>query len=107
DGIEIYEDHEAYLTVNLNQITKLEVIAKTEKEFMNDVLISAEDYFKPAKPDMAALPESFYNHPTSETWANFEMLLEGAQWLYDMLTVVGGSEERPSNWAYYAELAVV
>ncbi len=107
DGTEIYEDYEDYLNVNLGRIMKLEVIAKTEKEFLNDVLISAEDYFKRAKPDTAALPDSFSNQPTSETWSKFEMLLEGVQWLYDMLTVVGGSEARPSNWDAYAELAVV
>ena len=64
DGTEIYEDHEEYLNVNLVTIKQLEVITKTEKEFMNDVLLSAKDYFKRAKPDLACLPEEFYSNPT-------------------------------------------
>lgn len=106
DGTEIYEDHEDYLNLNLDRITKLEIIAKTEKEFINDVMISAEDYLERAKPELAALPESFYNNPTNETWTNFEMLLEGAQWLSHMLKFVVGSKERPENWGVYTELLV-
>ena len=56
--------------------------------------------------ELKALPKSFYNKPTPETWTNFEMLLKGARWLNDMLTVIGGSEESPVNWDVYAELLV-
>lgn len=106
DGTEIYEDHEEYLNVNLKNIKKLEVIAKTEKEFMNDVLLSTEDYFKRAKPDLASLPEDFYSNPTVDTWTSFDMLLEGAGWLNDMLAVVEESKERPVNWIAYAKLTI-
>jgi len=106
DGIEIYEDHEDYLNVNLGRVKKLEVVAKIEKEFINDVLISAEDYLKRAKAELVALDEDFSNGPTTETWASFDMLLEGAGWLNDMLSVVGGSNTRPANWEAYAELSV-
>jgi len=106
DGIEIYADHEEYLNENLATIKQLEVITKTEKEFMNEVLLSAEDYFKRAKPDLARLPEEFYNNPTQDTWTSFEMLLEGAGWLDDMMSVVEDSEERPKNWAAYEKLTL-
>lgn len=107
DGTEIYADHEEYLNVNLANIKQLEVITKTEKEFMNEVLLSAEDYFKRAKPEFARLPEEFYGNPTSDTWTSFEMLLEGAGWLDDMLSVVEDSEERPVNWEAYAKLTLI
>lgn len=107
DGIEVYEQHEDYLNLNVDRVKILEVIAKTEKEFMNDVLLSSEDYLKRAKPELAALPKGFNVQPTTETWTSFEMLLEGAQWLNDMLAVMGESRERPANWDAYASLSGV
>ena len=34
------------------------------------------------------------------------MLLEGAGWLNDMLTVVEENKERPPNWKAYAKLTI-
>ena len=73
---------------------------------MNDVLISAEDYLKRAKSELLVLHEGFSNNPTTETWASFDMLLEGTGWLNDMLSVVGSSDARPANWEMYAKLSV-
>ena len=67
-------------------------------------MISAEDYLKHAEPDLARLTEGFFTNPTTETWTNLEMLLEGAAWLNDMLSVVGNCKERPENWESYANL---
>ena len=107
DGTEVYEQHEDYLNLNLDRVKILEIIAKTEKEFMNDVLLSAEDYLKRAKPELALLPKGFSVQPTTGTWTSFEMLLEGAQWLNDMLAAMGESRERPVNWEAYAGLSGV
>ena len=105
DGVEVFDEHEEYLNLNLDRIRELEVVAKTEKEFMNDVLFSTEDYLKRAKPELSVLATEFTATPTAETWANFEMLLEGAGWLTDMLTVIGDSNERPANWETYVKLS--
>jgi len=104
DGTEIYEDHEAYLNVNLDRIEKLEIIAKTEKEFMNDILLSAEDYLKRAKPELVALTDGFYSNPTAETHTSFGQLMDGLQWLDEMLALVAVSSERSLNGEAYAEL---
>jgi len=105
DGTEVYEDHENYLIVNIGRIEKLEVIAKTEKEFINDVLLSAQEYLKRAKPELATLPEGFYANPTADTYASFEQLLGGLQWLDEMLSIVGSSNERPKGWEQYMGLS--
>ncbi|QNK87247.1 hypothetical protein H7992_18890 [Sporosarcina sp. resist] len=104
DGTEIYEDHEAYLNVNLDRIEKIEIIAKTEKEFMNDIFLSAEDYLKRAKPELAALTDGFYSNPTAETHTSFSQLMDGLQWLDEMLTLIAVSSERPPNGEVYEEL---
>lgn len=104
DGTEIYEDHESYLNVNLVRIEKLEIIAKTEKEFMNDILLAAEDYLKRAKPELVALTDGFYSNPTAETHTSFSQLMDGIQWLDEMLALIAVSSERPPNGKMYAEL---
>lgn len=105
DGVEVYDDHEEYLEENLASIEKLEVIIKSEKEFMNDVLLSAEEYLQRANPEVTSLAKEFQGVPTSGTWEHFEMLLGGAEWLTDMLKIVSSSKERPSNWKTYNEFA--
>ena len=98
DGTGVYEDHEGYLTVNVDRIEKLEVIAKTEKEFMNELLLSAEDYVKRAKPELALLPDGFYSNPSPEIRSSFGELMGGLQWLDEMLSVIDKSKERPIDW---------
>jgi len=105
DGTEIYEDHEDYITVNVDRIEKLEVIAKTENEFLNDILLSAEEYLKRAKPELASLPDGFYSNPSPETRSNFSQLMEGLKWLDEMLLVIDKSNERPVDWNQCMELS--
>ncbi|WP_342508830.1 hypothetical protein [Sporosarcina sp. FSL K6-2383] len=105
DGTEIYEEHEDYLIVNVDRIEKLEIIAKTEKEFLNDILLSAEAYLKRAKPEIVLLPEGFYSNPSSEVKTKFGQLMEGLQWLDEMLAVIDESNERPVDWDKCMELS--
>ena len=105
DGTEVYENHEEYLTVNVDRIEKLEVIVKTEKVFLNDILLSTEDYLKRAKPELVSLPDGFYANPTAETRSSFGLLLEGLQWLDEMLLVIDKSSERPADWGRCMELS--
>lgn len=104
DGTEIYEDHETYLDVNLDRIETIEIIAKTEEEFLNDILLSAEDYSKQAKPELEALADGFYSNPTAETHNSFGQLMEGLQWLDEMLALIVESNVELPNSARYTEL---
>lgn len=104
DGVEVYDEHEEFLESNLDEIKELQVIIKTEKEFMNDVLLSAEEYLQRAIPETSALADEFSRVPTRDTWDRFDMLLGGMEWLNDMLKVVCKSDERPSNWETYHKL---
>lgn len=105
DGIEVYENHENYLIENLKYIKKIEVIAKTEKEFVNDVLLSVEAYIKRAMPELKLLPDGFYASPSKNTYETFNNLLEGMQWLDEMFSVVGMSNYSPTNWDKYDNLS--
>ena len=104
DGIDIFEKHEDYLDINMDRIEKIEVIAKTEKEFVNDILLSAEEYLQRAKPELAALTDGFYATLTAETHTSFAQLMDGLQWLDEMLALLVNSNECPPNRESYIEL---
>ncbi|MCM3711664.1 hypothetical protein [Sporosarcina luteola] len=104
DGQEVYDEHEEYLEHKLDTIEELEVVIKTEKEFMNDVILSAEEYLQRAIPEARTLADDFGRVPTNETWDRFDMLVGGMEWLNDMLKLVSNSTERPSDWKTYHQL---
>ena len=105
DGMEIYEAHEEYLIVNINRIQELKVITKTEKEFLNDILLSTEEYLKRAKPELSLLTDGIYSDLNSGIRITFSHLMEALQWLDEMLTVVDKSNERPIDWNTCMELS--
>ena len=65
--------------------------------------MSAEDYFERAESELRALVNEFQAGPTSENWSNFDLMLEGAGWLNDRLSVVIASRERPEDWNTYVK----
>lgn len=105
DGQVVYEDPEQYLLEELSAISKLEVIGRTAAEFTNDILLTAEEYLKRAKPEMTDLAEGFYQNPGTEHWTNFSDMLEGIQWLNQIILSIDGINEQPGNWNAYLNLA--
>ncbi|MCG3089599.1 hypothetical protein [Sporosarcina cyprini] len=105
NGIEIYEKHEEYLDNHINEIKQLVIIAKTVKEFVNDILLAAEEYLERAMPELTPLSEAFYDNPTSEAWSKLDQLLAGIQWINEMLMSIGTSGELPCNWTGYLSVS--
>lgn len=105
DGIEVLKSHEDYLNQNINEIERIEIIAKTVKEFVNDILLSAEDYINRATPELGTLAEEFYNNAKADSWSRFSQLLEGLQWLTDMLSSIEDCTVKPLNWGGYARIS--
>lgn len=101
DGVEIYEEFEDFLIKNVLSVKKIEIVEKTKKEFVNDLLLMAGDYIKRAEMVLPSLVKSFYENPEPKTWEELDQLLGGIQWLDEVLTGIGISEETPSNWAKY------
>lgn len=98
DGEEIYEELENYLLQSLESIMTLEVVVKTVREFVNDVLIMAADYLTTAVPEMTSLADGFYKNPTADNWGEFSAMLEGMQWLNHSIDLIDKAKERPANW---------
>lgn len=106
DGVEIYEEPEQYLEQHLHDINELEIIARTVQEFVNDLLLTAEDYTKRAIPEIEALADHFYNHPNHEGWNKFGQLLEGLQWLTHMIQTIDSFSQKPENWMNYLKASI-
>ncbi|MCJ8007601.1 hypothetical protein ACFFF5_15635 [Lederbergia wuyishanensis] len=104
DDKEVLDDPEQYLQDYLNEIRELEIVAKTVKEFINDLLLSAEEYIRRAKPEIDSLSDEFYQNPTSESWHKFAQLLEGIQWLNQVIQTIDTTKEKPKNWVNYLEI---
>ncbi|MCZ8536938.1 hypothetical protein M9R32_07055 [Paenisporosarcina quisquiliarum] len=105
DGIEVLESHEDYLNQYINEIGRIEVFAQTVIEFVNDILLSAEDYIIRANPELGTLAEEFYDNPNSDSWSRFSQLLDGLQWLSDMILLIGDSTVKPLNWGGYVKVS--
>lgn len=99
DGNEISVEPEQYLQRFLGEVEQIEVIAIGAKQFVNDLLVSAENYLAGAIPKVTELAEAFYNNPVGDNWLDLNDLLEGVGWLGMMIETVEASIVRPENWA--------
>ncbi|USK69971.1 hypothetical protein [Peribacillus asahii] len=105
DGEEVHEDPESYLVECLESISRIEVVSKTIREFVSEVLLLAEDYLKRAIPEMTALIDGFYQSPNADNWKNFSDMLEGMQWLNQIIGLIDQAKARPNNWDECIKLA--
>lgn len=105
DGKEITEAPESFLLDQAGEINTLEVVAIEAKTFINDLLLSAEEYVTRATPHIKDLSDAFSKKPTSDNWLTLNELLEGIQWLAAMITTVDQSIIRPANWGSVVEQA--
>ncbi|MED4882741.1 hypothetical protein [Bacillus smithii] len=105
DGKEIYKDHELYLEDHLPSISELEVVLKTVKEFINDILLSASEYIQRAKSELPSLVDEFYDHADKTTWDRFMNFLEGLEWLNQMIVTIDATKQQPKNWDQYLNIA--
>lgn len=106
NGQEITEAPEEYLYQNLTSITELEVVAIEAKKFINDLLLSSEEYIERAMPHITDLFEAFYHNPNRDHWISLSELFEGIQWLASMITTVDHSIVKPQNWTAVFEPAM-
>lgn len=98
DGEEVAEQPEEALEINNGTMREVEVIAIEAEQFINDLLLSAEEYVKRAAPILEVVAEQFYDSPTAESYYDLNDLFGGLQWLNSMLSVVDESVARPTNW---------
>ncbi|WP_339179809.1 hypothetical protein [Oceanobacillus sp. FSL W7-1293] len=104
DEEEVYSDIEEYFDSYRQDIEVVKVITKSKKAFINETLLTAEEYLSNAIPIIEKLSESFYQNPQTGDWNQFQRLTEGLTWISNMLLHIDSLKERPSNWEDYANL---
>lgn len=104
DGFEIYEHLELCLEEKLTHAQKIEVMARTNTELINDILLSSDEYIKRAIPELNTLFEEFYQNPLKDSWMKFEQMIEGIQWLHQMIRCINQFKERLQNGTQYIQI---
>ncbi|QGH34054.1 hypothetical protein GI584_08475 [Gracilibacillus salitolerans] len=104
DDQTIYSDHELYIENYIKDIKVIDVIAKTRAEFINDTLLTTENYLLNSFVIIDDLTSQFYSNPIDDSWNTFKQLTNGIQWLTDMIFMVDRMVERPNNWEQYVEV---
>lgn len=98
DGTDVFEDPFEYLSGDLSAVGTLEVQTKTKEEFVNDLLVTAEEYLANAKQAVGMLADGFAKGSEPELWANFADFLDGTDWIGQMVKAVNQTNVRPANW---------
>lgn len=92
DGEEIYENFDRYMIENIKNINKIEVVALTLLEMVNESILSIEQYAKNAIPIINKIAEEFYQKPKDDTWSQLTDLFEGVQWIIQSLVQINSIE---------------
>ncbi|MCK0472934.1 hypothetical protein [Halalkalibacter sp. APA_J-10(15)] len=85
DQAEVYENHDAYLVEHIASVKEITVVMKTKKEILIETIQTTEVYLTGALPEVEALSEAFYQNPTEQTWDTFGQLVEGMNWLIQLV----------------------
>lgn len=101
DGQPFYNEFEEYIAENVASIQEIEVVVKTTKEMINEILLSTESYLQGALPEIEKLVDEFYNNPTEQTWVKYEQLLEGIHWIVSAISAVDQTKHEIENWNEY------
>ncbi|MFV8826462.1 hypothetical protein [Alkalihalobacterium sp. APHAB7] len=101
NGVEVYEDHGEYILERLSTIETVEAIVHTTKQLLSSILLSAETYLKRAVPEVNNLVDEFYSTPTEESWQKLVQLLEGLQWITQMINNIDQLDHKILNWNEY------
>ena len=93
DGYTVYEDFHNYFLDNIRSIEEVKVIAKTFKQFVEEILNTTAEYFENAIPEIEILSDEFYKTPTGESWSKLADLIQGVKWIMDSFVIVDQSDE--------------
>ncbi|GAB2545152.1 hypothetical protein [Gracilibacillus alcaliphilus] len=101
DGVEVFEQHDTYMKEHISNLDQIEVVLKSIQELIEETLLSTNHYITRAIPEIEELAEQFYNHPDEAAWMKFDQLLQGLQWMIEMMQLVDQNNQYVSNWKEY------
>lgn len=103
DGRVIEGDPDEAVSLYGSTAELIELQAIPAAQFVNDVLLSTEEYVQRATPLLQELAEQFYDDVTEESWHSLNDIFVGLQWLHSMIVTVDQSIVRPTDWGALVE----
>lgn len=98
DGVEIYEEHEAYIKERMDSIFTIEIVTRSEREMIYDSMKSIDLYLERAIPTLKELVEESYENFSSKTWNGINQLAEGMQWILNFFGTANSVTKKPAFW---------
>jgi hypothetical protein len=105
DGIEVYEDYREYIVDRLTETLDVQVVLVTIDEMSEEILVSSLSYMERVIPEIRTLVNEFYQGPTSNSWDRFSQLLEGIQWIHQMIRSVDMHKQSSLKWGEYVSIS--
>jgi hypothetical protein len=109
DGREVRNHFDEYLAEHISDIERIEVISKTYKELVYDILLSAMEYAENASGRIEILADEFYRLPDKNAWEQLGNFLGGIEWLINTFDAIDNDRNLrdivPSyeDWNIYAK----
>jgi len=85
NGENIYDSYREFIEEQLDQIKLIDVHFCTFEELFYESLVSADKYIREALPQIKHLANDFYQNDVEESWGKLERLLEGVQWIHNLV----------------------
>ncbi|WP_010648156.1 hypothetical protein [Oceanobacillus massiliensis] len=98
DGVDVYENHVAYIEERMDSITKIEIITRNMKEMIWETMDSIHVYLKRAIPALNELVDESYENFSRNSWDGIDQLAEGMQWILQFMTFTKTAHQQPPNW---------
>ncbi|HHW69914.1 MAG TPA: hypothetical protein GX392_01000 [Clostridiales bacterium] len=88
DGEPIYENFDMYIQDNIDNIDNINIIARTLKEFAEDILYSTYEYIQEAIPQLESLCNKLYIGVDEYTLLDLNDFLEALEWIFDSTATI-------------------
>ena len=105
DDTEVFADYYDYLKERIDRINLVEVEVRTVAGILRDALLTAEEYLEQALPEIETLAAEFYQGPSGESWDKFQQLLDGVDWINQLVAVIDQSATENRRWQDYLAVA--
>lgn len=92
DGVEVFDNHEEYISDHIIGINSITVMTRTKRQFAEDTLLSLEQYIDRVLPILPQVAESFYIRASGEIWQQFQELLNGLEWIINIVPAAWDEE---------------
>lgn len=107
DDYEVYENHEEYILENLNKINQIEVIYKTQTEFILETWKSTISFIDEVNPQIEELAIDFYQNNKKDVWTGIIEFVDIIEQIFQSYAQIISMQEltniikESSDWELY------